>query len=227
MLPSGLAGLCSSRHKNNSSLHSVITLQPLLTSSPVLSPSLLSPPIHPSTPTLPLFLSVWSSPWPRKVAMETEADLMQRREMNYTVRGSCVCACVCSRDSGLKKGCVFFLEGGFNILCSAVIFFCEYFIGFGSCVHTSACDFVSVFVRARECGSLSAVKGDVMSYFWLGANRMWTSSICVQVQCVSVSCVSLCQCVLTIQADQYISKMKQLPNNIEQHRIYIHDGKIL
>lgn len=41
-----------------------------------------------------LFLSGRPSPWPRKVAMETEADLMQRREMNYTVRGSYVCVCV-------------------------------------------------------------------------------------------------------------------------------------
>lgn len=40
-----------------------------------------------------LFLSVQPSPWPRKVAMETEADLMQRREMNYTVRESYVCVC--------------------------------------------------------------------------------------------------------------------------------------
>lgn len=43
--------------------------------------------------------SVQPSPWPRKVTMETEADLMQRRKMNCTVRGSCVYVCGCVTQS--------------------------------------------------------------------------------------------------------------------------------
>jgi len=54
------------------------------------------PPSHPTPPSLPLYIIFLfgPSPWPRKVAMATEADLMQRQEMNYTVRESCVCVCM-------------------------------------------------------------------------------------------------------------------------------------
>lgn len=80
---SELCGLCSCWHMKLSLFHWLC--------------SWLSLPLFPfaSSPSAPLcyllFHSVRPSPWPRKVAMETEANLMQRLEMNYTVRGSYVC----------------------------------------------------------------------------------------------------------------------------------------
>lgn len=131
-----------------------------------------------------LFLSVRPSSWPRKVAMETEADLMQRREMNYTV-GEAVFVCVCVHVRTLawfraEDRCF----GGFHMLWLAVIFL----------IDPSICERICVWfcVRAVPCVLF------FWGFFWLVHNLIWHHVLFLAQLQLHVGFLHLCAAVVCL-----------------------------
>lgn len=104
-----------------------------------------------------ILLSVRPSPCPRKVAMETEADLMQGHGMNYTVSEA---VCVCAEFFSFFKG----FQAPWLAL--TVEHECD------RCVY-ALCSCVRMFA-----GDPLLFRHDVISYFRLCINNMWSFFYC-------------------------------------------------
>lgn len=131
-----------------------------------------------------LFLSVRPSSWPRKVAMETEADLMQRREMNYTV-GEAVFVYKCVHVRTLawfraEDRCF----GGFHMLWLAVIFLIEY---------GSEYMWTHLRVILCACGSMG-----FFGFFWLVHNLIWHRVLFLAQLQLHVGFLHLCAAVVCL-----------------------------